>query len=195
MGRYLVQQRPLVALVLACVGCFACTSWAPADTYEYSDDFSTDLVEVDSYSHSTIHDVMPEIWIEAFLIYDWVMLDRVLAFYGGFDPLIYALLRYRFPLGEVPHLITECDIEFTLVECTMPFYVDVSADGASWSQVAETGLPGVYSVHLDYRDPLDGWLYIRFRSEGTALTSFSVSMECTTPVEQSTWGAVKALYR
>jgi hypothetical protein len=92
-------------------------------------------------------------------------------------------------------VINECDIQFSLVECTAPFHVDVSPDGASWTEVAVTSLPGVHSVHLDYPDPLDGWLYTRFRSEGAFLTSFTISMICTTPVEQSTWGAVKALYR
>jgi hypothetical protein len=189
------KSRALAPLVIAGALMLACTQPALAETYEYSDHFTTDVAEVDSYSHSPICDEMPEIWIAPFLIYQWEASDRVLAFYGGFDPGLPARLRYRFPLGSVPYVISACDIQFTLTDCAAPFSVDVSSDGVSWSRVHEAALPGIHAVHLDYPDPLDGWLYVCFASEHAALTSFAITMSCTTPVEESTWGALKALYK
>jgi hypothetical protein len=92
-------------------------------------------------------------------------------------------------------LLEPGDVQFVIAGAVAPFSVDVSTDGVGWNQVHETSVPGVHAVHLDYPDPPEGWLYVRFGSEGAALASFTITMSCTTPVEESTWGLVKALFR
>jgi hypothetical protein len=190
-----IAHAAAALIVLWCAALPAFPASVRAD-YEYQDDFSTDKAEIDSYSHSDILDEMPEIWLDGFLIYDGLPPDRALKFYGGFDPLMFATLCYRFPLSDDPYIITECEIGLSLLDCGGPFYVDECSEGIWWSTVGEIDVPGNYLLILDYSDePLEGWQYLRFRSEAATLGSFFVSMSCTTPVEYRTWGMIKAFYR
>lgn len=186
-----------VVLVMALAAC-ALTLIMPHEArayYVYMDDFSTYKAEFDSYLHSELTHEMPEIWLSGFLLYGWMLGEPVLAFYGGFDPGFPAVLAYRFPLGDTPYLISACEIELVLFACSNPFYVAASSDGSSWDTVLSATLPGVYSVQIDHTERLDGWQYVRFVSEGACLSSFRVWLDCVTPVEPSSWSAIKAMYR
>lgn len=188
----------LVLFILVSIG----YTWSPAqvlDDWEYFDDFQTEKAQVDSYDHSQFFDSPPFISLSGYLMYGprpvWMPPGQALGFYGGFDPDMYAVLCYRFPLEGGPYSITDCTIEVSVAECSLPFYIDASENGDEWRRVAQIDETGLHTVQVDHQTAIEGWQYLRFRGEGALLTSIGVSVGYAVPVKSGTWGAVKALYR
>ena len=91
-----VGMTAVVAASLVLWGC-GCTG---TGEWQYSDGFSTDKAESDSYSHSAFVEVPPDIVGAGFLMYVTDALeDRSLGFHGGsWVNDIEAALKYEFPL-------------------------------------------------------------------------------------------------
>ena len=89
----------IAALVAASLALWGC-GYTGADEWQYSDGFSTDKAESDSYSHSAFVEVPPDILGAGFLMYVTDALeDRSLGFHGGsWVNDIEAALAYEFPL-------------------------------------------------------------------------------------------------
>ena len=179
--------------LLAAVHLLLSASLACAD-YEYSDDFSTDKARTDSYSHSEFVDSLPWVHLDGVLMYSGVPPNRVLGFYGGFDPGFCAKLYYRFPLDAGPCLIWQSEVALAVLECNLPLSVDISADGVAWTRIADIDSPGALIVTTEHDPPLDGWVYLRFLGEGALLDAIGVSLECSSPVEHTTWAAIKSMF-
>ncbi len=199
-------MKTLIAiLVLAMVGLvppIARATAADSCGYAYADDFTTNAVEVDSYSHTKIE--------ESFCFTcgsGWLMFatdstgNRGLGFYPG---LLYgsqnAYVTYRFPQDGIAGGMVG-SLAFDAL-C----YVGLTGDGGfAWADVvvlyddvyaatAHISEPGHYRFEL--APPLTASkVYLHITGQLFRLDNLSVCLDVSTPTRTTTWGRLKAFYR
>ena len=172
-----------------------------AVTYTYNDDFETNQADMDSYLHSPISESVPDIFLYGILVYGISQPSgsRALGFYEGFEVDAFAFLAYRMPIEDNQHPITYAQVQFQIVNAphqlpgSTQIYLQVSTDGITWPSVIQLTF-GEYVIIL----PEEGThTYFKFVGTGFAVDNLHVLLEIdeTVPIDESTWGGVKALYK
>ena len=167
------------------------------ETYGYADDFSTDIAMTDSYLHSPLVLVPPDITLEGVLMYGSGNMGRSLYFYDGFLVDAYAFLYYRFPLDGC---LTEIDggvVAFDVWDHTHPgggLRLVVSFEGAAGGFTESVTIYGHYEFLLSPSQPCDAVL-VNLEGGGMMIDNLSILLYGSTPVSAGTWSTIKALFR
>jgi hypothetical protein len=198
--------RTLVALCafMTLVGASA-TRAATRDAcaFAYADDYSGDAVVVDSYAHSAIVSQFCFMCLGGWLMFVTDSTgNRGLGFYSqtqgyGGQP---AFLSYQFPRDGVAGGMVG-RVEFDLLSCPT-----LTGSGAfAWADV-QIGYDGVQTTyehvtqagHYVYDlNPPPGVakVYMRITASVIRLDNLLVCLDASTPTKESSWGALKTLYR
>jgi hypothetical protein len=178
---------------------------APGDgcAYTYADDFSTNAVEVDSYSHSMIKDHFCTECSAGWLMFVTDSTgNRGLGLYAGMAlyPTWPAYVAYQFPPDGVAGGMTG-----TLEFDALPAPSLAAGWGFGWAQVvikyddvrAVTIDPlqaGHYTFDLA-PPPTVAKVYLFVLGNMNRLDNLSVCLNAATPSSATTWGKLKSLYR
>lgn len=167
------------------------------ETYGYLDDFSTDRAMTDSYLHSQLVLVPPEITLEGVLMYGTGNTGRSLYFYSGFLVDGYAFLYYRFPLDDSITGISDGVVAFDVWGHTHPgggLRLAVSFEGAAGGFTESLIAYGHYEYLLSPSQPCDAVL-VNLEGGGMMIDNLSILLYGSTPVSAGTWSTIKALFR
>lgn len=167
------------------------------ETYEYIDDFSTDMAMTDSYLHSPLVLVPPEITLNGVLMYGTGDTGRSLYFYSGFLVDACAFLYYRFPLDDSITGISEGVVAFDVWGHTHPgggLRLTVSFEGVAGGFTESVTMYGHYEFLLSPSQPCDAVL-VNLDGGGMMIDNLSILLCGSTPVSPGTWSTMKTLFR
>ncbi len=175
-----------------------CSAAASAQTYAYSDDFSTDKAMVESYSHSEFLQELPDPWpLGGFLRYEWNGSDRILTFYYGSAFDAYAWLKYRFPLDGSSGPYSTATVGLSLVRNLSGYgFIQCycSLEGGSVWEWPCCGDEGPCTLEFCGSAPSDT-IYIWFRGSDVAIDDLAVVLSGETAGGCVSWTAIKSLFR
>lgn len=185
----------LAALVLA-------SGVAKAETYNYSDDFSTDKVREDSYSHSGILTELPQYGNSPFLVLNYGRLT----FYTGYTMYGDAVVYYKMPLrGETDGILSfglALDV-FTAFSYPNSGHLNVavSENGTDWTELYEnnniTNFDPPFTIRRNLINQMCENEYLRIMGMNISLDKLDVliNSDDIVPNGISSWGQIKSLYK
>ena len=198
-------MRTLISiLALALLGGFEVARAAPADgcAYTYTDDFSTNAVVADSYSHPRIEEQVCFMCLVGWLMFATDSTgNRGLGFYPG---QAYgsrsASVTYRFPLDGAAG-----GMAGGLTFDALPYVGLDGSGGFGWADVAilyddvyaataHISQPGRYT--FDLVPPLtSSKVYFYITGQLFRLDNLSVCLDAAVPTRTRSWGLIKSIYR
>ena len=196
----------LAVLALAMLGSGSSVAGAaPAGgcAYTYTDDFSTDAVATDSYSHSMIQAQFCMSCSAGWLMFVTDSTgNRGLGLYSGrvFYPTYPAYLAYRFPLDGGAGGMTGT-LEFDALPAPGPAagwgfgtaQAVIAYDGV-WAAAVDPLQVGHYTFDLAPPPTVDK-VYLFVRASMNRLDNLAVCLDAPTPTRATTWGRLKSIYR
>jgi hypothetical protein len=178
---------------------------APPDgcAYTYADDYSTNTVATDSYSHSMIQAQFCTTCSAGWLMFVTDSTgNRGLGLYAGmaFYPVYPAYLAYRFPPDGVAGGMTGT-LEFdaqpvpSLAAGSVfgPAQAVIAYDGV-WAASVDPLQVGHYTFDLAPPPTVDK-VYLFVRASMNRLDNLAVCLAPPTPTRATTWGRLKSIYR
>lgn len=189
------MNKKILFAGLAAIVLGATAGKAQVPSYVYTDDFSTDKVEQDSYNHSPLLEETPPDGSPAYLKLIDEEVNRRLGFFQG-TPDPRAKLNYLMPLNE-QHYIYNGTLEFDAI----------AHEGAIFPQLfigITDDLDSAYNLyvisssqHCEFPIPSGRNMHILFEGKGMAIDNLKVEMCYDDPIpdQKTTWGELKGQYR